>query len=48
MPDTTPYVGVVVVTHGQLASELLNAAEGCPTEAILLYDADGKQLYPDR
>jgi len=24
---TTPHVGVVVVTHGQLATELLNAAE---------------------
>jgi PTS system mannose-specific IIA component len=27
MPEVMPTVGVVVVTHGQLASELLNAAE---------------------
>jgi len=26
-PTTTPLIGVVVVTHGQLATELLNAAE---------------------
>jgi PTS system mannose-specific IIA component len=26
-PGTTPLIGVVVVTHGQLATELLNAAE---------------------
>jgi mannose PTS system EIIA component len=27
VPDTGPAVGVVIVTHGQLATELLNAAE---------------------
>jgi len=25
---------------------IINAAQSCPTKAILVYDEDGKQIYP--
>lgn len=37
-----------VVIAADIASddELLAAAESCPTKAILLFDKDGKQMFP--
>ena len=26
---------------------ILNAARSCPTKAIILYDKEGKQIFPD-
>lgn len=37
-----------VVTGADVASddELIAAAQSCPTKAILLFDKDGKQIFP--
>ena len=40
---------VAVIKEGALQTGdelLLMAAQACPVSAILLYDADGKQIYP--
>ncbi len=40
--------GKAVVIEGGAASDdvVLNAAEACPLEAIILYDENGEQVYP--
>lgn len=40
--------GKATVIKGGTASDdvVLNAAEACPLEAIILYDEDGEQVYP--
>lgn len=37
---------VVKDPHGNSNDEIWQAAESCPTKAILLYDEEGKQVYP--
>lgn len=37
---------VVKDPHGNTNEEIWQAAESCPTKAILLYDESGKQVYP--
>jgi ferredoxin len=39
-------ISTVVDPEGATKDEIFEAAEGCPTGAISLYDAAGKQLYP--
>jgi ferredoxin len=39
---------IVVNTEGATEAEIFEAAEGCPTGAISLHDADGKQIYPKK
>jgi len=38
----------VVVTHADVADDatLMMSAESCPTKAIILFDKEGKQVYP--
>jgi ferredoxin len=41
--------GIAVVKPGATSlndDELLMAAQSCPTAAILLFDEDGKQIFP--
>ncbi len=40
-------VAVVKDPRGASQELILEAATGCPTTAILLFDAAGKQLYPE-
>jgi ferredoxin len=43
--------GVAIVKEGALQSgdgELFVAAQSCPTQAILLYDESGKQIFPKK
>ena len=37
---------IVKDLHGNTTDEIWQAAESCPTKAILLYDEEGKQVYP--
>lgn len=37
---------VVIEPRGDTDEDVLAAAASCPTNAIYLYDEDGKQLYP--
>jgi len=38
-----------VVTHADVADDatLLMSAQSCPTKAILLFDKEGKQVFPN-
>lgn len=36
----------VVDQNGADAETILMAAQSCPVQAILVYDEDGKQIYP--
>jgi ferredoxin len=38
----------VIDPEGAPEEKLLEAARGCPTDAILLYDAAGSQIHPAR
>ena len=37
----------IVDENGADAETILLAAQSCPVQAILLYDEEGKQIYPD-
>lgn len=37
---------IVKDPHGNSNEEIWQAAEACPTKAIILYDEEGKQIYP--
>ena len=37
---------VVIEANGVDDATLLLAAQSCPTKAIFIYDAEGKQIYP--
>lgn len=37
---------VVINAEGNDDDTILEAAESCPLEAIILYDEDGEQVYP--
>lgn len=37
----------VVDPNGADAETILLAAQACPTQAIILYDEDGNQIYPE-
>ncbi len=37
---------VVIDPVGDAEDDIFIAAEDCPTSAIFLYDANGRQLYP--
>ena len=39
-------IAVVLEGHGASDEDILAAAQSCPTAAILLYDEDGKLIYP--
>jgi ferredoxin len=41
---------IAVVKHGAEKlddAQLLMAAQACPVQAIILYDKDGKQIFPE-
>ncbi|OGD62025.1 hypothetical protein A2160_00470 [Candidatus Beckwithbacteria bacterium RBG_13_42_9] len=37
---------IVVDENGDLSDNILLAAKSCPTQAIILFDKNGKQIYP--
>jgi ferredoxin len=39
-------VSTVVNPEGASEKDIVEAAEGCPTEAIQLFDASGQQIFP--
>jgi ferredoxin len=41
-------LSTVVDPEGASEAEIFEAAEGCPTGAISLYDAEGNQIYPKK
>ena len=41
-------VATVVDQNAASPTQIREAAEGCPTEAISLYDAAGNRVYPAR
>ena len=40
-------VSSVVDPEGASEETIFEAARACPTEAIRLYDAEGRQIYPE-
>ncbi len=40
-------IAFVLDPSANTEDEVLAAAQGCPTEAIVLYDEDGDQVFPD-
>ncbi len=40
-------IAVVVDASASTRADLLQAARECPTQAIKLYELDGRQIYPD-
>jgi ferredoxin len=39
-------IAIIIDEKGTDAETILRAAQACPVAAILLYDEDGKQVYP--
>ncbi len=40
-------IAIVLDAAGDPDADVFSAAEGCPTEAIHLYDADGARAFPE-
>jgi len=40
-------IAVVVDPKGSSDEQILLAAQACPVQAILIFDEDGKQVYPE-
>ncbi len=40
-------IAIVVDASAATREQLLKAAQECPTQAIKLYELDGRQIYPD-
>lgn len=45
-PEAPTYERVVEVTEAEKANILL-AAQSCPTQAVIVFDEQGNQLYPE-
>jgi len=45
-PDGSKYERTIEVTEAEKENIIL-AAQSCPTLAVLVYDEDGNQLYPE-
>ena len=39
-------IAIILDPNGDGDADILAAAEGCPTEAILLFDAAGSRVFP--